>query len=127
MLTMNEPVTWKNQLSLQSLFLTPLFPFIVLPEFPLDYGAGMKWPSHKWPVVWPWHLMYLLRLWPPRLVLGIRNWTICYQCLLFYWYLIYWDTTTLFLSVKSLKHSPIFVYVFIHKLYASTFVLMYFL
>lgn len=37
---MNEPVTWKSQFSLQSLFLTPSFPFIVLPEFPLSMGLG---------------------------------------------------------------------------------------
>ena len=37
-----EPVTWKSQLSLQSLFRTPSFPFIVPPEFDSVYGTGMK-------------------------------------------------------------------------------------
>lgn len=57
MLPMNEPVTWKSQLSLQSLVLTPLFPFIVLSEFLSVWGMNfpltrMKWPRVNWAGPW---------------------------------------------------------------------------
>lgn len=57
MLPMNEPVTWKRQLFLQSLVLTPSFPFIVLPEFLSVWSINfpltrMKWPRVNWSGPW---------------------------------------------------------------------------
>lgn len=127
---MNEPVTWKSHCWFW------VHHFLSLFTEGLGVGAGgMDWSRGDWVGTIirghrPWQLISLPPLWPPRMVLGISNYTLEYWCLGFCFVFltninIFRFFYYAFLSVKLVwTPTPGFAYVIIYTFYVSTFAMI---